>query len=71
MILLNLCLLFLLLAKVAVLCGFAPAALLLIFADRIQAIGFEQVPERAVSQFTSVALSDGNKPAPEVMARAA
>lgn len=50
-------------AKVAVLCGFAPAIALLIL--------YVQVSERAVSHNISVAPSDGNKPAPEVLARAA
>jgi len=68
---LNLWLLFLVLAKVALLCGFVPALLILIFGDRIRAIGIEKVSERAVSHCTSVDLSDGNKPAPEVLERAA
>ncbi len=44
----NLVLFFLLLAKVALLCGFAISVPLLIFGDRIRAIGFEQVSERSV-----------------------
>jgi len=67
----NLLLFVLLLAKVAILCGFAPAVLLLLFGDRIHSVGFEEIPERAVSHSTSVALSDGNKSAPEAMVRAA
>jgi hypothetical protein len=72
----NLVLFFLFLAKVGVLCGFALSIPVLFFCDRIHAIGFEQVSERAVSRKgqllgSSPALSEGNKPAPEVMARAA
>jgi len=61
----DLWLFILVIAKVSLLCGFAPAIALLIL--------YVQVSERAVSHCTSVALQscDGNKPAPEVLARAA
>lgn len=74
----NLVLFFLFLAKVGVLCGFALSIPVLLFCDRIQAIGIEQVSERAVSHTNRDGLMpaqqsnrDGNKPAPEIIARAA
>ncbi len=68
----NLCLFFLFLAKVGVLCGFALSIPVLLFCDRIRAIGFEQVSERAVSRTVKPTSEHcGNKPAPEMLGRAA
>ncbi len=55
----NLCLLFLAIAKTALLCGIGPGIAFAIFC--------EQVSGRAVSHSTSVALSDGNKLARNVL----
>lgn len=51
----DLTLFFYALAKVAVLCGFAPGVIFIVW--------FEPVSGRAVSRDTSIALSEGNQPA--------
>lgn len=71
----NLWLFFLLFFRVGVFCGFAVSIPLVVMAEccgwKVLEVGIEQVSERAVSQNTSVVLTDGNKPAPEVLEVAA
>lgn len=78
--LLNLALFVRCLATVALLCGFAPAVLILTIAEccgwkivpvKIVGVGVEKVSGQAVSRNTSSALSDGNKPARNLDWRAA
>lgn len=63
----NLTLLFLAIAKTALLTGLGPAiagaVLYEFFGVRILRVGFEKVSARTVSQSQALALSNGNKPA--------
>jgi len=71
----NLLLFFTAIAKFLLITGVGLGGAVVVLAEccgfRVVALGIEKVSERAVSHCTSVVLSDGNKPAPEVMVRAA
>lgn len=67
----NFWLLFLAIAKAGLMTGVVPGLAIAVFLERsgirIVAIGIEKVSAPAVSRHTSVALSNGNKPAREVL----
>lgn len=71
----NITLFFSAIAKVLLMTGLGIGGAVALIAEccgwKIVALGIEQVSERAVSHNTSVVLTDGNKPAPEVLEVAA